>query len=305
MSEFVHLPVYGQLKEHISFSELRLFNECNWKWLNLKIWGSKVPEEKSFQMDYGKAVHSGMEVLYGDGEPDPLAAAEHALKLYDISLAGYDGALHPTDMKEAVRLRDLLPMIFRDALLCPDLQGIRPLKSELQLYEPISRTDGLSLKFKGFIDIIFVKKLKTKSVIYIADFKTCQWGWPASKFREIDVISQILLYKHFFCKITGADPKNVSAAFILLKKKPKLLSAKGEEPKVYDLSVSVEKIGSGPKAMQAAIDYMQTSITAMHSGRYEKNFNSCKRSWIDSETKEQRTAQCPFLGTDDCTAPVD
>ena len=242
-------------------------------------------------MDFGKAVHSGMEMLYGPDGGDPVRAAFYALLIYDQSLATMPD-MHPTDAAEAERLRHLLPAIFRDSLLCPDLQGIKPLKSELQLYEEIKRTDGLDVKFKGFIDIIYVRKLpkSKKSVIYIADFKTCQWGWPAKKFQDIEVISQILLYKHFFCKITGADPRNVSTAFILLKKKPKK----------DDLCVEVAKIGSGPKAIESALSYMQRSITAMHSYSYEQNFEVCKRSWTDGVTKEERTAQCPFLGTEMC-----
>ncbi len=293
----VSLPLYGQLKEHVSFSELRLFNECNWKWLNLKVFGIEVVE-RSFQMDYGKAVHSGMEVLYSDNGTAELATT-HALTLYDEALSTI-GEMHPSDHKEALRIRELLPAIFRDALLCPDLQGIKPLKSELQLMQPVVRHDGLDVKFKGFIDFIFIRRLKVKSVIYIADFKTCQWGWPASKLQDIEVTSQILLYKHFFCKLTGADPKNVTAAFILLKKKPKRISEKGVTPEEFELCVEVVKIPAGPKAMQSAIDYLQKSITGMHSYSYTKNLEACSRSWTDKDTDEERTVSCPFRGTENC-----
>jgi hypothetical protein len=299
VAEIVHLPLYGQLKEHVSFSELRLFNECSWKWFLIKVAGN-VPVDRSFQMDFGKAVHSGMEMLYGPDGGDPHAAAAHALTLYNDALSTI-GELHPTDAKEAERLRGyILPKMFVDCLACPELQGIRPLRCELQLMEPILRTDGLLVKFKGFIDFIFVKRLKTKTVIYIADFKTCQWGWPAKKLQDIEVISQILLYKHFFCKLTGADPRNVTAAFILLKKKPKRTSPKGELPEVYDLSVEVVKVGAGPKATERALEYLQSSISAMHSYTYERNFRSCIRSWIDQETEEERVVRCPFVGTDLC-----
>jgi len=298
----VHLPVYGQLKEHVSFSELRLFKECAWKWFLTKVAGH-APTDRSFQMDFGKAVHSGMEMLYGPDGGDADRAHAHALSLYEEALSTI-GELHPTDQKEADRLRGyILPKMFHDCLNSPDLQGIRPLKSELQLMEQIMRTDGLNVKFKGFIDFLFVKKLKTKTVIYIADFKTCQWGWPASKLQDIEVISQILLYKHFFCKLTGADPKNVTAAFILLKKKPKRTSPKGVLPEVFDLSVEVLKVGAGPKATERALEYLQSSISGMHSYSYDRNFKACVRSWTDQETKEERMVSCPFMGTDLCPTP--
>jgi len=290
----VHLPLYGQLRGHVSFSELRLFNECEWKWLLLKVFDLRV-DDRSFQMEFGKAAHSGMEVLYApETLHDVEAATKHALGLYDASLAEMGPTLHPSDLKEALRIRDFLPMFYADCLSCPELQGIRTLRSELRLMEPIERTDALDIKFKGFIDITFVKQLKRKTVIYIADFKTCQWGWPASKLQDTRVISQILLYKHFFCKMTGADPRNVSVAFILLKKRPK----------EGDLTVSVERISAGPKATQTALDYMQRAITGMHSYSYEQNFEACKRGWVDSETGEERVAVCPFAGSEHCPAEL-
>ena len=287
----VHLPLYGQLKEHVSYSELRLFNECAWKWVLAKVYGLGSVDE-SFQMDFGKAAHAGMEKLYSpDSLHDVEAAARLAIGMYDEGLLRLDiDSMHPSDRNEAVRIRDFLPRFYRDCLECPELQGIKTLRSELRLMERIERTDGLDLFFKGFIDITFVRKLKRKTVIYIADFKTCQWGWPAEKMQDIEVISQVLLYKHFFCKMTGADPRNVSIAFIFLKKRP----ADG------DLTVEVRKISAGPKATQNALDYLQRSITGMHAYSYDRNFSACKRSWIDPETKEERFAQCQFLGTEHC-----
>ncbi len=287
----IRLPLYGQLKEHVSFSELRLFNECPWKWALTKVFDLSS-FDRSFQMDFGKAAHAGMEVLYDPSNLHDVApASAHALAMYDTSLSELEAmGMHPSDRTEAYRIRDFLPRFYADCLVCPELQGIRTLRSELRLMEPIDRSDGLLLKFKGFIDITFVRQLKRKTVIYIADFKTCQWGWPSSKFQDIEVISQILLYKHFFCKMTGADPRNVSVAFILLKKRPK----------VGGLTVSVEKISAGPKATQQALDYMQGTITRMHSYSYEQRFESCSRSWTDSETGEERTSSCPFLGKPEC-----
>jgi hypothetical protein len=287
VAERVHLPLFGQLRDRVSFSELRLFNECEWRWLLQKVF-EKTVEERSFQMDFGSAVHAGMEILYGPGGT-PEKAAEHALAMYDEALKTLDLS-HPSDRAEAYRIRDCIPRFYEDCLKCPELQGIETLKSELRLSQQILRTDGLDLNFKGFIDIVFIKKLTRKTVIYIADFKTCQWGWPAKKFQDIEVISQLLLYKHFFCKMMGADPRNVSLAFILLKKKPK----------EGDLSVDVVKIGAGPKATEQALDYLQKTISGMHRYSYEKNYEACVRSWVDQETKQERFAKCPFVGTEMC-----
>ena len=290
MGERVRLPLYGQLREHVSFSELRLFNECQWRWLLTKVYGL-APEERSFQMDFGKAVHAGLEVLYDPKCPgDVVKAGRHALEMYDESLKEL-GTLHPSDREEAERIRGKIHGFYEDCLRSPELQGIRSLVSELRLMQPISRSDGLELMFKGFIDITFVKRLKRKTVIYIADFKTCSWGWPAAKFQDIEVISQLLLYKHFFCKMMGADPRNVSVAFILLKKDPR-----SED----ELLVDVRKVSAGPKATEQALDYLQRSISGMHSYSYERNLDACERIWTDRRTKQERRAACPFLDTELC-----
>jgi ATP-dependent helicase/DNAse subunit B len=279
----VRLPLYGQLKQHVSFSEIGQFNDCQWKWVLNKVFGIERVD-RSLAMDFGTAVHAGMEFMFGEvgsikSVEDTLLVARAA---FDKKLEGV--TLTDTEQQEFAELLDILPRIFTDVLACPDLQDIRPVKSELNLYEDIARTDGLTVKFKGFIDFIFVKKLKTKTVIYIADFKTCKWGWPAKKLQDIRVTAQLLLYKHFFCKLTGADPKNVTAAYILLKK----------TPRKDDASVEVVKIGSGPKAIQQALDYLQGTITKMHGFEYSKNFEACETRWVDQKTKQERSFCCPF-----------
>lgn len=290
MSRRVHLPLCGQLREHVSFSELRLFNECQWRWLLTKVYGL-APDDRSFQIEFGKAVHAGLEILYDPDSPGDVAkATAHALEMYDRSLLELN-LTHSSDVEEAYRVRPFIERFYRDCLRHPELQGIRSLVSEMRLMQPISRTDGLEMMFKGFIDITFVKRLKRKTVIYIADFKTCSWGWPAQKFQDMEVISQLLLYKHFFCKTMGADPRNVSVAFILLKKDPRTAD---------ELTVDVRKVSAGPRATEQALEYMQRSISGMHSYAYEKNPEACERVWIDRRTKQERRAACPFLGTEHC-----
>lgn len=283
----VHLPLFGQLREHVSFSELKLFSECQWRWLLKKVAGHDTKDE-SFQMDFGKAIHAGMEVLYGPGGTVDAATAV-ASQMYEEGLKKYVD-MHPSDAAEAERIKGCVREFYRDCLACPELQGITTLRSELKLFEDIGRTDGLELKFKGFIDIVFVKKMKRKTVIYIADFKTCQWGWPRDRLGDITVTAQILLYKHFFCKLTGADPKNVKTAFVLLKKRP------AED----DIRVQVLEVSPGPKMVTQAIEFMQRTITEMHGYTYEQNFNACRREWTDRDTKEVRHADCQFLGSDLC-----
>lgn len=283
------LPVLGQLKGHVSFSEISQFNQCEWKWY-LNVILKQAVEERALAMEFGSAIHSALEMIYGPDKMSLEDASWLALTEFEKNLEGLE--LREDEGRELMKLSWLVPRILKDCLDCPELQGITSLRNELRIMEPISRSDGLDLKFKGFVDFIFEKKLKRKTVIYIADFKTCQWGWLPQKLMDPQVCAQILLYKHFFCRMTGADPKNVSCAFILLKKSPR----PGES------HVQVCKIGGGPKAMQTALEYLQRSITRMHSGSYRMNTDSCIFSWTDRVTKELRENRCPYLKTDLCAS---
>lgn len=284
----IHLPLYGQVRPHVSYSETRLFNECEWKWFLTKVC-NKSAGFRSFHADFGKAIHSAMEVLFGPDLEKRSTAADVARKIYTEFLSNI-GELHPTDKKESDRLLEMIDPIVTGIGECPDLVGAEPIICELDLFEPINRNDGLNVNFKGFIDIIFKKKLKRKTVLYLADFKTCSWGWPAKKYQDMAVISQIILYKHFFVKKLGCDPKDVTICFIMLKKKP------GPNAPI----VEVRKIGSGPKATMEALKFLQDSITGMHRFSYSTNRNSCVRNWVDQETKEERESRCEFFGTHDC-----
>ena len=65
----IYLPLYGQLKLHVSFSELKLFSECEWKWVLTKLFGVEREPDRSYHMDFGTAVHSGMERMYAKLDP--------------------------------------------------------------------------------------------------------------------------------------------------------------------------------------------------------------------------------------------
>lgn len=290
--EIVHLPVLaGQtLRSHISYSELRLFDQCQYKWHLSKV-QDKALEERALAMEFGTAMHAAMELMWGSSEmPNQSEIEQRFFSSFEENCVGLQ--LSQQEARERDRLIVVAPKMLSDARACPELQGIKPLAAELDLMEPIQRTDGLDVKFKGFVDFVYTKQLARKRVVYVADFKTCAWGWPAKKAMDPLVQAQVLLYKHFLCKLLDAEPRDVTAAFILLKK----------SPPVGVSSVELLRVGGGPKAMQRALDFMQSSITAMHSGLYERNRRECVRGWTDRETGEETVVRCPFLGSD-CPDP--
>lgn len=166
---------------------------------------------------------------------------------------------------------------------CGELRDGTVIWNEFQLNEPIDRSDGEKLNFKGYIDIaIKVEPKKGKTLLYICDFKTCSWGWPIDKKQDLTVMAQLVLYKHFVCKKFSLDPKNVRTAFILLKKRPK---TPADTVEFYTFS-------TGPKTMEKVLEMFQSDITKMRSGLYQKNRKSCTNKYGES---------CPYLNTNLCT----
>lgn len=165
----------------------------------------------------------------------------------------------------------------------PEFEDAQVVWNEYELYEDIDRSDGLKIKFKGFIDIALKVKAKRgkESLLLICDFKTCSWGWGRDKKQDADLHSQLFFYKHFVCKKFDLDPKNVRTTFILLKRKP-------SSP---DDAIEFFTVSSGPKAMERAMERLQEDITKMNSGVYEKNREACKNKYGDT---------CPYYKSDLC-----
>lgn len=251
-------------------------------------------------MEFGSAIHSALELMYGPQRLSVPEATDVALAEFEKNLEGLE--LREDEGRELMKLCWLIPRILQGCLDNEELKDIEPLRNELRILEPMARNDGLEIKFKGFVDFIFVKTVKYKNrkkpkkIIYIADFKTCQWGWAWQKAADPEVQAQILLYKHFFCRMTGTDPRDVRCAFILLKKSPR----PDKDGKVSHVEVITPS--AGPKALENALNYVQDSITRMHSGSYKMNAESCIFSWTDRATDELREIRCPYLHTDLCTA---
>lgn len=169
----------------------------------------------------------------------------------------------------------------------PELKDSVVWANEYLILEDIARSDGLELKFKGYVDFIVKMPAKrgNKTVLWILDFKTCSWGWSFQDINDPYKQLQLLLYKHFICKIKDVDPRDVRVAFVLLKKRPR----PGTSP------IEVVPISSGPKSLERAVETLQRTISEMHSGVYWKDTSSCVNKYKN---------RCAHLGTDRCDAPV-
>lgn len=241
-------------------------------------------------MDFGTAIHQVIEAFFAR-DPDvpydiPLLCFlfENQLRyLYEKNREKYKPKDLEVDFGGLVKSGQ---RIITDFMSCDELRKGKVLYNEFALMEPIDRTDGLSIKFKGFIDLVLMSKSKRgEKVIYVVDFKTCSWGWDREKREDKERHFQILLYKHFFAKKFGVDPKLVRTAFVLLKR----------TPRGKDKAIEFFPISAGPVSTERAVVQLNRDITELHEryvgGTLKKNRLACVNDFGEV---------CPFKGTAHC-----
>jgi len=244
-------------KQHISYSELKIFTECPHKWKLQYLDGLKGFTGNIYTA-FGTAIHAVCEQsALGNLLPEDYA------EYFDIAFLE---ELKELDEKPANKLikefrqqsREIFHKVF------PALQELFPgyevYSSEETLYEPISE-----LKFdrflKGFIDLV----VKTPDGKYhVIDWKSCSWGWDMKRKSEPMTTYQLTLYKKFFCEKHGVDPKDVETYFGLLKR-----TAKSDNVEIF-------RVTSGPKKTENATKVLTNACNLIHKGITIKNRNSCK-----------------------------
>ena len=255
-------------KQHISYSELRIFTECPHKW-KLQYVDGLAGFTGNIYTAFGTAIHSVCEQsALGNLEP------EEYPEYFDIAFLEELKKLdEKPQSKMIVEMREQSREIFHKVF--PALQELFPgyevYSSEESLYEPISE-----LKFnrflKGFIDLV----VKTPDDKYhIIDWKSCSWGRDAKKRNDAMVTYQLTLYKKFFCEKHGIDPKMVETHFGLLKR-----TAKSDNVEIF-------RVTSGPRKTKNATKVLTDACNLINKGVTIKNRNSCSR--------------CPFNNTEHCT----
>ena len=255
-------------KQHISYSELKIFTECPYKW-HLQYEKGLSGFTGNVYTAFGTAIHSVCEqsALGQLAEEDYPAHFDWAFLEELKKLDEKPPAKMIVDMRE--QSRSIFDKVF------PALQRLFPdyevYSSEETLYEPISE-----LKFnrflKGFIDLV----VKTPDGKYhIIDWKSCSWGWDMKRKSEPMTTYQLTLYKKFFCEKHKVDPEMVETYFGLLKR-----TAKADNVEIF-------RVTSGARKTTNATKVLTNACNLINKGVKIKNRNSCSR--------------CPFNHTEHCT----
>ena len=239
---------------HISFSALKDWNTCAWYHKLTRIDKIRGFTGNAFTA-FGNAIHDVCEKKLLKEE---IEEESYFLERFEHFLGTLD---KEPDQKLVSDMRTqgkaILPEI-EDAL--EDYFGeYEVLGSEIPLDEPIEGEDDYI--FKGYIDGVIATP---DGKVHIFDWKTCSWGWDAKRRSAPMTTYQLTLYKYFFARKMGIDPKNVETHFALLKR-----TSKKDKVEFF-------RVTSGPRKTESATKLLKKALYNIKNKRYIKNRLSCK-----------------------------
>jgi hypothetical protein len=181
-----------EIKRHISYSELILWNTCPYK--HKLVYIDKIPREGSVYMSFGSAIHLNCEkqllnkfhdkkILCDNFEDEFVLDFVEQLK---VNL----NKEFIINNKQTIRLLKEQGIKLIEHIL-PSLDSYFLNKYELIKVEEMLMEDCnfdnsdqfKDFKFKGYIDLVIKSQIDNK--YHIIDWKTCNKGWDPKKIRNI------------------------------------------------------------------------------------------------------------------------
>ena len=268
----IKLKVINELlptgKSHISFSEMMDWVDCYWKHKLKHI--SKIDLQKeSEHLVYGSLIHDAIEEYLNGSKPldwevTSLKVREELEKLEKLKetpevIDGFVNSIKTIFDEFPTWLEKTFPKF-------------EIVEAEHQLQESIEKKPGRF--FKGFIDIILkypvIQKGKPSSEpldyeYLVGDWKSTNATWGNDKRSDQYKQMQMILYKYFWCRKTGIDPKKVKCAWILLKR-----SAKPGQ------HIELIPVSSEESDIERSLIKVNEMISMVEKKIFHKNRNSCR-----------------------------
>lgn len=254
-----------QVMPHISFSALKIWKDCPYKYKINYIDGKKLFLGNEYTV-FGTALHEACERKVLDNSVDEV-------QIFCDKFVEELQKLPPEVVIEQKIIDDMRAQGTKlAALVLPALKqyfgSFTVIGAEEELLRKLQESE---YEFKGYVDLI----LQTPDGKYhIIDWKTCSWGWDMEKKSDPMTNYQLTLYKHFFSQIKNVDPKDIETHFALLKR-----TAKKDNVELF-------RVTSGPKKVQNALKILNNAVHNISSGNFPKNRLNCK--------------QCEFYKTEAC-----
>ena len=262
--------------EHISFSQLKIWNDCPFKHKLVYLDGLKAFQGNLYTA-FGSAIHNFAERCFSPVETTPIVDDEALfLKLFEEELGGLpEDILDSLDEKEVnVFLEQGLDIIKEIPNSVVDYFGdCEVLAVEEKIYEPITSYVNKEHNFKGFLDLV-VKTSDGK--IHIIDWKTCSWGWDARRRSDPMTVYQLMFYKCYYAWKHKVPVDQIDTHFALLKRTAKTGS-----------KIEFFRVTSGTKRVENALKLLEKALYNINNGMHIKNRLSCKRCEF------YKTKHCP------------
>jgi ATP-dependent exoDNAse (exonuclease V) beta subunit len=255
-------------RSHISFSELKIWDECPYK--HKLVYLDKVKKFKGNEHTaFGTAMHYICENLV-QGQEEDLEQKFNIKFLEELRRLKESNVDLNKSLVKDMRAQGK-PMF---SLILPELNrtfsSFELISVEEELMVPLA--EGLS--FKGYIDLV----IKAEDKYHIIDWKTCSWGWNTKRKTDRMTTYQLTLYKHFFAQKHSIDPSDIDTHFALLKRTAKTNN------------VEIFCVPSGVKKTDNALKLLKKSIYNIENEIFLKNRLSCTSGY-----------GCEFNDTKYCT----
>jgi len=257
------------MRKHISFSELKIWNECPYK--HKLVYKDKIKEFLGNEYTaFGTAIHHVCENIALNKSKNMLDEFNQKF-LEELKILTEKKVELKKDLVQDMRLQaeNILKYILPE--LKKTFSNFEVVSVEEELYLPIENTD---MMFKGFIDLV-IKTPDGKH--HVIDWKTCSWGWDSKKKTDRVTSYQITLYKKFFASKHNLDPKNIETYFALLKR-----TAKSNNVEIF-------RVTSGPKKTDNALNLLNKAVYNISRNNHIKNRLSCTSGF-----------GCEFYNTEHC-----
>lgn len=266
------LDVLPTGKTHVSFSELRDWQECTYRH-KVKYVKKITDDRDAAVLDFGTAIHSSCEDYLRTRIMKPEIAINFLKEAFSKKSANeeYTSDLLEQYTRETLSILEEVPSFMSQTF--GDWVFI---DAEHLLYEKIN--DKHNQAFKGYIDgVIESRDGNKKGLKWILDWKSTSWGWPSDKKTNPDIARQLVYYKKYWHQKNPEVPiKDIRCGFVLLKRTAK----KGSQCELIKVSV-------GDVTLERSAKIINSMLNSVKKGIAIKNRESCK--------------YCPFKETEHCT----
>jgi ATP-dependent exoDNAse (exonuclease V) beta subunit len=239
------------MQKHISFSELKTWDECPYKQKLSYVDRVNVFEGNEYTA-FGTSLHEVAEKLLVEDIKNPVEVFNHdfSKRLKELNIDESKDLVKGMYRQAPVLIENILPA------LNEYFEDYEVVSTEEMLYEDI---ENYNPKFKGYVDLV----IKSGDKYHVIDWKTCSWGWDTKRKSDRMTTYQLTLYKHFFAKKHSIDPKDIETHFALMKR-----TAKKNVIEIF-------RVTSGAKKTENALKLLNKALYNIEKNNFIKNRLSC------------------------------